>query len=173
VLAFLDAAADAAGYSITGRGTNLESLIDTAAGAFQSSFSARVILLVSDGEALSGMLSAALERCSRNGIAVAAIAVGSDEGRMVTGDGIISHRDSRAMRAAAGQTGGIYIDGNREDAAKALIAHLRSLSAPSTEGAGLEAKGKEAKAQWFVFLILAIIAFGTSKLCLLRVGSRE
>jgi hypothetical protein len=33
--------------------------------------------------------------------------------------------------------------------------------------------GSKAKAQWFNFLVLAIIAFGASKFCLLRIGSRE
>jgi Ca-activated chloride channel family protein len=174
VLAFLNAAGDAAGHSITGRGTNLESLLDTAASAFQSSYpSARVILLVSDGEALSGSISAALERCSRNEIAVTAIAVGSDEGGIVAGEGILSRRDSRVMRTAAGQTGGIYIDGNREDAARTLINHLRFLGPFSVENAGSEAGTKEAKSQWLVFLVLAIIAFGASKLCLLRLGMRS
>jgi Ca-activated chloride channel family protein len=172
VLAFLDAAGDAAGYSITGRGTNLESLIDTAAGAFQASHSAKLILLVSDGEALSGSLSAAIERCSRNGIVVTAIAVGSDEGGIVPGTEILSHRDPKLMRMAAGQTGGIYIDGNREDAARALVTHLRSFGLSYTEIAGSE-KGSKAKAQWFNFLVLAIIALGASKLCLLRIGSGE
>jgi Ca-activated chloride channel family protein len=174
VLAFLDAAG--AGYSITGRGTNLESLLDTATEAFQASSFAKVILLVSDGEALSGSLSAAIGRCSRNSIAVTAIAVGSDEGGMVPGDGILSLRDSRVMQMAARQTGGVYIDGNREDAARALVAYLRSFGPPSIEvepsmeNAGFET-GSKAKAQWFIFLVLAIIAFGTSKLCLLRVGT--
>jgi Ca-activated chloride channel family protein len=177
VLAFLDAAGEAAGYSITGRGTNLESLLDTATTAFQASSSAKLILLVSDGEALSGSLSTALDRCNRNGIAVTAIAVGSDEGGL-TGDGILSRRDSRLMRNAAGQTGGIYIDGNREDAPRALVSYLRSFGTPATEGrptlesTGLET-GNKAKAQWFVFLVFAIMAFGASKLCLLKIGMRN
>jgi Ca-activated chloride channel family protein len=179
VLAFLDAAGDASGYSITGRGTNLESLLDTAANAFQaSSPSTRVILLVSDGEALSGTVSTALERCNRSGIAVTAIALGSDEGGMVPGEEILSRRDSRLMRTVAGQTGGIYIDGNREDAARALITHLRAFGSPSQEGAASIADarsetGTKAKARWFVFLILAIIAYGTSKFCLLQLGVRN
>jgi Ca-activated chloride channel family protein len=172
VLAFLDAAGDAAGYSITGRGTNLESLIDAAAGAFQASHSAKLILLVSDGEALSGSLSAAVERCSRNSIVVTAIAVGSDEGGIVPGTETLSRRDPKVMRMAAGQTGGIYIDGNREDAARALVTHLRSFGLSYMEIAGPET-GSKAKAQWFNFLVLAIIAFGASKFCLLRLGMKN
>jgi Ca-activated chloride channel family protein len=177
VFAFLDAIGNVdddttVGSVITGRGTNLESLVDAAAGVFQTSYpSARVILLVSDGEALSGTLKAALERCNQNGIIVIALALGSDEGGIVPGeDAILSHRDSAAMRMAAGQTGGIYIDGNREDAARTLIAHLRSLGPTSREGAESDIRGnkKEHKARWFVFVILAIMAFGASKLSLLK-----
>jgi Ca-activated chloride channel family protein len=159
---------DAAGSSLTGRGTNLESLVDTAVSAFQtSSPSTRVILLVSDGEELSGSLNAALARCKRDGIAVTAIAVGSDEGGMLDNGEIFSRRDSRAMRIAAGQTGGVYIDGNREDASRALAGHLRSL-APGAETRGTLT---ERTPRWFLFVMLAIMAFGASKLCLLRLGS--
>jgi len=167
VLAFLDGA----GSSMTGRGTNLESLVDAAAGAFQSSLPARrVILLVSDGEALSGSLNAALQRCVRDGITVNAIASGSDEGGIFPGgEGTVSRRDSAAMRMAAILTGGAYIDGNREDAARALIAHLRSL-AQESKSAG---NRKELKARWFIFIMTAIMAFGASKLSLLRTSGRE
>lgn len=162
VLTFLDAADS----SLTGRGTNLESLLDAAAGAFQPAYpSTRVILLVSDGEALTGTLKAALARCKREGIIVSAIAVGSDEGGVLDDGKTISYRDSRAMRMAAGQTGGIYIDGNREDASKILSGHLHSL-APGSEARG----GKtERKARWLIFIISAIISFGVSKLCLQKI----
>ena len=158
---------NAAGSSITGRGTNLESLVDAAASAFQSSYpSTRVILLVSDGEALSGSLKAALDRCKRDGIAVSAIAVGSDEGAALENGGV-SRRDSRTMRTAAEQTGGVYIDGNREDASRTLAGHLHSL-APGSETRGSQT---ERATRWFMFAMLAIIAFGASKLCLLRLGT--
>ncbi|MDR2718390.1 MAG: VWA domain-containing protein [Treponema sp.] len=167
VFAFMDAA----GSSLTGRGTNLESLLDAASSAFQSSHpSKKLILLVSDGEALSGSLKAAVNRCKRNGIAVTAIAVGSDEGRIIPGGvEIISRRDSGAMRMAAGQTGGVYIDGNRQNASGTLASHVRSLTQ------GLDARGNknEPKTRWFIFAMLAIMAFGASKASLLRMGSGE
>jgi Ca-activated chloride channel family protein len=157
---------DGADSSLTGRGTNLESLVDAAAGAFQPSYpSKRVIILVSDGEALSGSLKTAIERCKRDGIAVVSVALGSDEGGIVPGgDGIISRWDPALMRMASGQTGGIYIDGNRENASRILASHLRSL-APGLETRGNQTEGT---ARWFIFALLAIIAFGISKLSLLR-----
>ena len=166
VLTFLDAADS----SVTGRGTNLESLLDAAAGAFQSAHpSARVIILVSDGEAHSGSLKAALGRCKRDGIAVSAVAVGSEEGGTLDEGRIKSYRDSTAMRMAAGQTGGIYIDGNREDASGMLAGYLYSL-APGSQARKSQA---ERKARWFIFIMSAIITLGASKLCLSGMGSRE
>jgi Ca-activated chloride channel family protein len=167
VFAFLDGA----GSSLTGRGTNLEALVNAAAGAFQPSFpSARVILLVSDGEETSGSLKIALEHCKREGIIVSAIALGSDEGGYLPGDeDILSRRDSSTLRTAAGQTGGIYIDGNREDAPRALASHLRSL-APGSEAMG---NNTGRKARWPLCIALAIIALGASKLSLLKWRNRE
>ena len=164
VFAFMDAA----GLSMTGRGTNLESLLDAASSAFQPSHpSKKLILLVSDGEALSGSLKAAVNRCKRNGIAVTAIAVGSDEGRRISnGSEIISRRDVGAMRMAAGQTGGIYIDGNRQDASGTLAGYLRSL----TQGLETHGNKNEPKARWFIFAMLAIMTFGASKICLVRIS---
>jgi Ca-activated chloride channel family protein len=164
VLSFLEALD---GSSLTGRGTNLESLINAASGAFQNSFpSRRVILLVSDGESLSGSVRAALDRCERDAIAIAALALGSDEGRPVPGqEDAVSRRDAALMRMAAERTGGVYIDGSRKDAAAALAAYLHSL-APETESGG---RRKERKSRWPLFIMAAILAYGMSKLCLLQI----
>jgi Ca-activated chloride channel family protein len=158
--------------SLTGRGTDLEALIDTAASAFSSSgLSTKEIILVSDGEALTGSLKAALVRCGQNGITVSTVAVGSDEGAPLPGENTneeeetISRRDSASMQNAAMQTGGIYIDGNSKDAAGILSSRLRSLS-PEAKAAGIK---KEHKPRWFLFAILAIMAYGMSKLCLLKI----
>ncbi|GHV94653.1 hypothetical protein AGMMS50293_09730 [Spirochaetia bacterium] len=159
------------GSSLTGRGTNLESLVDSAAGAFQSSFpSRRLILLVSDGEALTGTLRTALDRCARDDIMISALAVGSEEGRPVPGtEDAISRRDSAAMRIAAERTGGIYVDASREDAARTLAAHLRSL-APETE---TRSSRREQKQRWPVFVLAATAAYALSKLSLLKIGKKE
>ena len=173
VLAFLETID---GSSLTGRGTNLESLLEAGAGAFQPSLpSNRVILLVSDGEELTGSIKNALSLCNRNNITVTSILTGSDEGAPVPGgavpggEDIISRRDAATMRMAAGQTGGIFIDANRDDAAEVLISHLRSL-AVETEAPRSNETNKE---RWFVFAALAIMAYGASRLSLLNVGGRK
>ena len=173
VLAFLDSLD---GSSLTGRGTNLESLLEAAERSFQpSSPSNRVILLVSDGEALSGSIKNALALCNRNNITVTPILTGSDEGGAVPGaqgpggENIISRRDAAVMRMAALQTGGVFIDANGGDAAGVLISHLRSLAA-ETENPG---SGETNMERWFVFLILAIMAYGASKMSLLNTRGRK
>jgi len=154
------------GSSMTGRSTNLESLVEAAADAFQDSSPARkVIVLVSDGESHSGVLRNALNRCIRDGIIVNAVAVGSDEGRPAPGDTLdplipaaISRRDAAVMRMAAERTGGIYIDANRNDAASYLSSHLLSLAQETGGGGRSEPKQRRA-----LFIMLAIIAYGACK----------
>jgi Ca-activated chloride channel family protein len=166
VLNFLEAVD---GGMLTGRGTNLESLLDAASGAFQdSSPSRRLILLVSDGESLSGSFKAAMDRLSQNNISVAALALGSDAGAPVPGsENTISRRDAQAMRMAAERTGGIYIDGNRSDAQALLVEYLRSSASRVQAGGGMEKKPR-----WFLFLIAAIISYGLSRLILVNRDER-
>jgi len=168
VLAFLETV-DAS--ALTGRGTNLESLLDAGAGAFDSSYpSGRVILLVSDGEALTGSIKNAVTRCAGNGIMITSILTGSDEGAPVPGgEDIVSRRDAATMKTAAGQTGGIFIDANREDAADVLIGHLRSMSR-ETERPG---SGETNRELWLVFVLSSIAAYGLSKLFLLKMPRAE
>ena len=154
------------GSSMTGRSTNLESLVDAAADAFQVSSPARkVIVLVSDGESHAGVLRNALNHCVRDGIIVAAVAVGSDEGRQIAespdprAPDVISRRETAVMRMAAERTGGVYIDAAREDAGADLSAYLLSLAQETGRGSGRS----EPKQRRMLFIILAIIAYGISK----------
>lgn len=152
--------------SVTGRSTNLESLVETAALSFQNASPARkVIVLISDGESHSGVLRKALNYCVTNGIIVTTIAVGSNEGGFVpsaAGDqlsDIISQRDTVVMRSAAERTGGIYIDANREDAASALSAHFLSISQGTRTGNGQT----ESKQRRTLFVILSLLAYAAYK----------
>ncbi|MDR1411742.1 MAG: VWA domain-containing protein, partial [Spirochaetaceae bacterium] len=66
---------------LTGRGTNLEKLVDAAALAFKDDFPGkRRIILFSDGEALSGSLAAASDRCLARDISIIAVGLGTEEG---------------------------------------------------------------------------------------------
>jgi Ca-activated chloride channel family protein len=161
------------GSSLTGRGTNLEALVDAAAAAFAVPFpSRRLMVLVSDGEALSGSLRSALERVREDGISIAVLGMGSDEGAPVPGEQddsgaaepIISRRRTDALRYAAERTGGIYIDGNSGDAAVLLAEYFRSL-APESGSPGTR---REPKPRWALFVFAAMLSYGASRLCLMK-----
>jgi Ca-activated chloride channel family protein len=154
------------GSSMTGRSTNLENLLDTAANAFQSSSPARkVIVLVSDGEAMEGSVKNAVNRRAKDGVIISTVATGSDEGRPVPADGssensdAISRRDTAVLFMACEKTGGAFIDANRNDAASILSAHLYSLARESKQEGG-SGKSKERRA---LFIMLALIAYAASK----------
>jgi len=157
------------GTSMTGRSTNIESLVQTSADAFQNISPARkVIVLISDGESHSGVLANAVNRCVRENIILISIALGSDEGSPVISGSAevsdntpaaISRRDAAVMRTSAERTGGIYIDGSLNDAAAILSNHLLSLSS-ETGSAGSRSEPKERRT---LFIILAILAYAASK----------
>ncbi|MCL2759747.1 MAG: VWA domain-containing protein, partial [Treponema sp.] len=155
------------GSSMTGRSTNLESLVDAAAAAFHITSPARkVIVLISDGESHAGIFRNAVNRCARENIIINTVAVGSDEGRQIPERAdspdaqlVTSRRETFIMRAAAERTGGMYIDGSREDASSALSSHLLSLAQETESGSGK----KVPKQRRSLFVILAIISYGVSK----------
>jgi len=157
------------GSSMTGRSTNLESLVEAAADAFQNTSPARkVIVLVSDGESHAGVLNNALNRCVRENIILISIALGSDEGSPVPDvytdieaqtPAPVSRREAAVMRTAAERTGGIYIDGSLNDAGFVLSNYLLSLSS-ETSSASSRSESKERRS---LFIILAILAYAASK----------
>jgi Ca-activated chloride channel family protein len=172
------------GSAITGRGTNLESLVDAAAAAFQDAFpSRRRIVLLSDGEALEGALNAAAERAAAVEIVLIAVGLGSAEGGAVPPDNdasrdgdprpVVSSLRIDALREAAERTGGFYLDGNRANAAAQLAEHLSSLASArnaSTTGGGAsyggDARGfrREQRSLAHIFIIAALIMLGISKI---------
>ena len=169
------------GSSMTGRSTNLESLIEAASQAFQSASPAqKVIVLLSDGESHAGILRNILNHCAKEGIMIIAVAVGSDEGRLIQETNnlgaaaaqqaaVISRRDSAVMRNIAGRTGGVYIDGGRGDAVSLLSSHLVSLSA-ETESSGGTSVPKQRRT---LFIILALVSYCASKFVTRKYSPRK
>jgi Ca-activated chloride channel family protein len=161
--------------SISGRGTNLEGLVDAAAGAFQDEFPGRrCIILVSDGESHSGSLGAALERAGRKGITLGILALGTEAGGPIPLEGsslngpflstpegkpVISSRRGDTLRSAAEKNGGFYVDGGREDAAAALGEEVRSLMTEQGEGRGR----REPRPRWSIFILGALLCLGVSR----------
>ena len=158
--------------SITGRSTNLESLINAAATAFQNTSAARkVIVLISDGEAHSGVIRNAVLNCAKEGIILNTIAVGSDDGRQIPERSddrdsrlVYSRRDAAVMRTAAERTGGVYIDGIREDASSDLSSHLLSYSKEiDIKQTDVTDGKKEQKQRRTLFVVFALILYAASK----------
>ena len=164
--AVLDLLDTLSGLSITGRGTNLETLLDAASLGFQDSQNtSKVIILVSDGESLSGSVLAAAKRCWENNITVIAVLTGSEEGGLVPeSEEIYSKADHENMNNIAARTGGLFIDGNNEDSSRILISYLRSFSS-ETRFTGNKIN---LKSHWYIFVLFAIISFVVSKAILLK-----
>jgi Ca-activated chloride channel family protein len=182
ILSFLSGLSGAA---VTGRGTNLESLVDAASAAFQDAFpSRRRIILLSDGESLSGSLSDALDRALAAEAGLIAVGLGSEEGGAVPLGGgpagqsdsllgedgvpVVSMLRSDTLKDAAERTGGIYVDGNRSNAAAVLADYLASLAVPAGPGdlKGTTAPGfrREKEPLGYIFVIAALLFMGVSKM---------
>ena len=167
--------------SVTGKGTNLETLLNASLTAFQDSIpSRRGIILFSDGEVLSGSLQRALDKTRRAGITVSAVGLGSDaggpvpldpsnerglepmEGYLLRADGrtVISSRRTDSLRSGAEKSGGVYVDGARDDAARLLAAYVNSLSAESR----LQGQRREANPRWRFFILAAMACLGGVRL---------
>jgi Ca-activated chloride channel family protein len=155
------------GSSMTGRSTNIEALVEAAAEAFQNTSPARrVIVLISDGESHAGILRNAINRCIRENIMIVAVAVGSDEGRQILSQAddpssalVTSRREAAVMRSIAERTGGIYIDGNRDDAGRELSSFLLSITQDMESGSGK----KEPIQRRSLFAVLSLIVYAASK----------
>jgi Ca-activated chloride channel family protein len=165
-----------------GTGTNLESLVDAASSAFLEEFpSRRIIVLLSDGESLSGSLAAAAERAAAGGIGIVALGIGTESGGPVPGasdfeasdsgvsnpgengaEPVISRLRRDVLEEAAAKTGGIYIDGADPQAGRHLRSYLEFLVL-EREGPG---RRRESRPRWRFFLIIALISLGISKLCM-------
>jgi Ca-activated chloride channel family protein len=175
VLNFLDSLDD---FSLTGTGTNLESLVDAAAGAFRDdSPGRREIILFTDGESLSGSPEGALSRARNRNITLSAIGLGSDEGGpvpsapgsaektpegfLLSGSGAPVHSTRRGelLKTWAEKSGGIYVDGGRNDAAFVAADYIRSLSAES----GLIGHRRESRPRWRLFVLAALVSLGLSR----------
>jgi Ca-activated chloride channel family protein len=164
------------GSAITGQGTNLEILIDAAAGAFQDGFpTSREIILFSDGETLSGSLFMASDRVLEREVRISAVGLGTEQGGPVPyelplaqeqalEEAPVSYRRSDTLQRIAERTGGVYIDGNRDDVVNLLLDHIRTYGLES----GMQGYHLEAQARWRVFVIAALISLGLIKVLNLR-----
>ena len=161
---------------MTGSGTNLESLLDTAASAFSDNMNRRRgIILFTDGEAQQGILEKALDRAVRAGIVISAVGLGSNSGSPVPvqmspaapsgfllapdNTRVISYRQEDILVNLAAKAGGIYADAGRADSAYILSDFYRSLAEVSAGGFR-----RESAARWQLFVPAGLLFFGLSRL---------
>ena len=158
---------------MTSRGTNLENLIDTAADAFlDNAPTSRQIILLSDGEALSGSLSQAVERAKMKDITIYAAGLGSASGALVpeketqnsTTTLVRSFLHAEVLRTAVERRGGAYIDGNSPDILKLIVEKILPLAGDSSW-----VFREEAGEQWHILVITGLICLLVSVLLTLSV----
>ena len=171
VLALLDAATSSV---MSAGGTDLEHLLDAARSAFQEAVpTRRLIVLFSDGEALSGILAVAVDRAAKDGVTILAVGLGTADGAPVPlspgGDEVLTQADGapvvsslrdEPLRAAAERTGGLYVDGNRNDAGRLLAERV---SAVSSHGAA-DTFRTESMPRSHLFVVASLLAFAAAKL---------
>ncbi|MDR2149250.1 MAG: tetratricopeptide repeat protein [Spirochaetaceae bacterium] len=139
--------------SVTGHGTNLESLIDAASSGFYDAFpTRRLVVLFSDGENLVGSPLLACERAARAGITIVAIALGTEEGSPVPGEAVISGLQIPLLQDIAHRTGGTVINGNTKDAELILMNYL------VTNTPTVQLLHKEDQPQWHIFVVAGLAA---------------
>lgn len=106
--------------TMSSRGTNLENIIDSAAKGFlENTPAGRVIILLSDGEGLSGSPSQAVERAKQRDITVIAVGIGSQAGVLVPENGIAP--TGAPSNASSGSASGITLSGGPDSEKKDFV----------------------------------------------------
>ncbi len=133
-------------------GSNLEEALRRGSEAFPPGEGrARALVLVSDGEALSGRLDRVSRELAEDGLSVHVLAVGSTEGSpILLGDGsyvkdsggqpVVSRADLASLRRLAAETGGTFHELSRPGAAVELRDTIESMR-DFSESRGISFKG--------------------------------
>lgn len=132
---------------------------------------ARKVVLLSDGEDNEGNDEAAIRLAKKEGIMITSVGVGSDEGAPVpeyafgqlmgykadmSGQTVISKRQTEALRKMAESTGGTYIDGNNiNEAPDQIIDALKK----KTGSSSTMVKSQNANHYYQYFLAVSIFFF--------------
>jgi len=169
----LETALRYAGPSVmTSPGTGLEEGIEKSMGAFSGlSHFYRAIILFSDGEIHSGNPTAAAAKAGKAGIALYAVAVGSDQGASVTlpgdeelkdGEGrpVITRVDLDTLEKIAEASGGeVFRLGDREEK---VVEQILGTMKGQREGNMVLGMRREKKDRYRFFLVLAIVFLSLS-----------
>lgn len=123
---------------LTHPGTNLEAALRTAQKSFpKGDGRSRIIILISDGEALSGRADSISRELAELGIPVYVLAAGTSEGSTVpladgtyvkdeTGRPVVSHTDLTTLSRLADETGGAFHELSRPGSTAEMINSIRN-----------------------------------------------
>jgi Ca-activated chloride channel family protein len=132
---------------------------------------ARKIVLLSDGEDNEGNDEAAIRLAKKEGIMITSVGIGSDEGAPVpeyafgqlmgykadmSGQTVISKRQTEALKKMSESTGGTYIDGNNiNEAPDQIIDALKK----KTGSSSTMVKSQNANHYYQYFLAFSLLLF--------------
>ena len=118
-------------------GTNIEAALRVAGNSFpRGDGRKRVVILISDGDSLSGQIDRMERDLSERNLPVYALAVGSSEGSVIQladgsyvkdsrGRPVLSRVDKRTLRRVADNTGGAFFDITKPGATSRLISTIQ------------------------------------------------
>ncbi len=154
------------------QGTDFLNGMKSAVAKFKNvSKNARKVVLLSDGEDNEGNDEAAINLAEKEGIMITSVGIGSDEGAPIpeyqfgqlmgyktdiSGQTVISKRQTAALRKMAEATGGSYIDGNNINEAPDRIIDALQKKSGSSETL---VKSQNANHYYQYFLIVSIFFF--------------
>ena len=164
------------------QGTDFLKAVETCADKFKNvPKGARKIILISDGEDNEGNDKAALEEAQKEGITINSVGIGSEEGAPIpvyefgqlmgyktdlSGETVITKRQTEALMSLAYDTNGEYIDGNDMNAAVNKILNILKNQKGSSETV-INTQSAVHYYQWFLgvslFLFLLIFLFNPKK----------
>lgn len=112
-------------------GTNIAAGIDCAVSSFpQDSSESCFIVVLTDGESLSGDIAAAASRVKQAGITAVFAGIGTTDGGLVPdSDGVVSHLDERALIHAAERCGGQYVPACKPGSGAAVLSLIQKAAA--------------------------------------------
>ena len=154
------------------QGTDFLNGMKTTADKFKNvAKGSRKVVLVSDGEDNEGNEKAAIRLANKEGIHVVSVGIGTEEGAPIpeyvfgqlmgyktdlTGQTVISKRQTNALKNIAEETGGAYVDGNSLDGATSQIIDALAKSSSSSETL---VKSQNALHYYQYFLSISIFLF--------------
>ncbi len=168
---FADLADLADPLSVGRGGTDLGAALDSALVALEGSTGDQAtILLLTDGEDLEARGVRAARECSKRGITVHAIGMGSTLGSKIAiqedgsesflrdrgGEDVVSAMNPDALRAIADATGGVFIDANESPRPLLEVYEKRVTAMTGTSTTGAQRSNRGNRYQW-VLLVAFIL----------------